>query len=87
MSPGLDVAGGHLPPAPPDTFRTGISAAVQAGLGGPRWAIDISNILLAKRWINPMVDTIVAVIRLLLNALRSAPFIIALAAMRGREEN
>jgi len=38
MSPGLDIAGGHLPPAPPDTFRTGIcpqrSRQASAGLVG-----------------------------------------------------
>jgi len=70
--PGLDVTGGHWPPAPLNAFRASarngldvagprcrrwpfatcatrylpyghLPAAVQAGLGGPRWAIDISN--------------------------------------------
>ena len=58
MSPGLDVAGPGCRRWPFATCATRylpyghLPAAVQAGLDGPHWAIDISNRILAESGIS-----------------------------------
>ena len=43
-SPGLDVAGGPLPPAPPDAYHAPIcSQQSRQASAEPRWVIDISD--------------------------------------------